>query len=492
MIDAVRNFLVTLARTLRVADLIDVVLVAFFLYVIFSWVRRSMSQSAVRGIGVLLAIFAGVYLSARFFEMYLIEQVTTVIFAVILLAAIVAFQADLRRMFDRTGTWVFSWRSSSAPSEVSTVDLLVEAVAELAEARTGALIAIRGAEPWDHHIQGGIELGGAISPPLLYSLFDHRTPGHDGALLIEGNQITKFAVHLPLAMHLPRASRYGGTRHAAALGLAEVCDAFVVVVSEERGTVSAAREGVITELEAASELKERLGQFWQEHYGEDQLRGTWLSRRSGWAAALSLVLSTLLWFLFAYSPEMVYRSFDVPVEYRDVPPNWMIQEGPATAHVTLSGPDQAFRSVDPGQLAIAFSLAQPQDGENELTVDRSDLDLPEQLTLDRVDPRTVRVVARPLTSTVLPVHIPSQGRLPDSLQLIALRAEPDSVTVLMPKGDTYKRVITEPVHLDSVRQTTALKRSLMLPDNVRLPDRKTAAVTVYVTVQSTSAGSSGP
>lgn len=119
----------------------------------------------------------------------------------------------------------------------------MNAASKLGEMRTGALIAVKGAEPWDHHMQGGIELGGAISLPLLFSLFDHRTPGHDGALLIEGNRVTKFAVQLPLAPIPPHVIRYGGTRHAAGLGLAEVCDAFIVVVSEERGTISLAHDG---------------------------------------------------------------------------------------------------------------------------------------------------------------------------------------------------------------------------------------------------------
>jgi diadenylate cyclase len=178
MEDTVRDFVVNVTRTLRIADLIDVVLVAFFLYVFMSWMRQSISQSTARGLSVLLALFAGVYLLARFFEMYLIGQVSTILLAIILLAAIVAFQSDLRRLFDRTGAWLFSWGDAPAMLGGSIVNALVESVAYLAEARSGALIAIRGAEPWDRHIQGGVELNGSLSPPLLYSLFDHRTPGH--------------------------------------------------------------------------------------------------------------------------------------------------------------------------------------------------------------------------------------------------------------------------------------------------------------------------
>ncbi len=484
MIDSMRWSVINLISALRTTDLIDVLLVAFFLFVLFSWIMRSMSRSAVRGIGVLLAILAGVFLSARFLELYLIGQVTTVLLFAILLAAIVAFQADWRRMFDRTGTWLFSRRSSPVSSGTLSVDLLVNAASKLGEMRSGALIAVKGAEPWDHHMQGGIELGGAISLPLLFSLFDNRTPGHDGALLIEGNTVTKFAVQLPLAPIPPHVSRYGGTRHAAALGLAELCDAFVVVVSEERGSISVAQEGAIVELEDPSQLRERLGPFWQKHYGvTDRFQGRWWNRRSLWTAALSLGVSALMWILFAYSPEVVYRSFDVPIEYWNVPPNWRIQEGPNTVRVRLSGPDHAFRLVDPAQLAVTLLLDQPQDGENRLTIDRSNLNIPDQITLDGVDPEVVKVRAWPLTPTLLPVHVPSRGRLPDSLELVSLRAEPDSVTVLLPEGRSPSRLVTEPVPLDSVSQTGSIKRGLVLPDGVLLPDQRTAEVTVHITVR---------
>jgi hypothetical protein len=338
-------------------------------------------------------------------------------------------------------------------------------------------------------MQGGVELGGRLSPPLLYSLFDHRTEGHDGALLLEGDQVTCFAVHLPLATHLPRESQYGGTRHTAALGLAEVCDAFVIVVSEERGTINVAQGGTITEMASAAQLKEHLRSFWQEHYGEAaSLRESWWSQRSVQTAALSVALSVLLWWGFAYSPETVYRSFEVPIEYHDVPPNWQIQGASSTAQVTLSGPNSTFRSIDPSQLAIAFSMEEPAEGTSELAVNRSNLELPEEVTLESVDPATVQVQAHLLTSYVLPVSVPTSGALSDSLRLVGLRVEPDSVTVIAPRGSDYDQIVTEPVRLDSIRQTTSLERPLMREEDMRFPEDGPSAVTVHVTVGTRSQG----
>ena len=149
----------------------------------------------------------------------------------------------------------------------------------------------------------------------------------------------------------------------------------------------------------------------------------------------------------------------------------------------LSGPDHAFRLVDPAQLAVTLVLDQPLDGENRLTIDRSNLNSPDQITLDSVDPEVVAVRAWPLTPTLLPVHVPSRGRLPDSLELVSLRVEPDSVTVLIPEGRSPSQLVTEPVSLDSVGQTGSVKRALVLPDGVSLPDQRTAEVTVHITVR---------
>jgi uncharacterized protein (TIGR00159 family) len=477
--DAVANLLLSL----RVADLVDMFVVACLLYLMLSWMRRSMSQPALRGVGVVVAIFAVLYFPARYFEMYLIEQATGVLFGILVLVSVVVFQSDFRRMLNRCGQWLFSWSDSVQASSTSTVDTLVEITTQLAETSTGALIAIRGNDPWDHHMQGGIELGGRMSPPLLYSLFDHRTAGHDGALLLEGDTAMRFGVHLPLATRLPRESQYGGTRHTAALGLAEVCDAFVIVVSEERGTVSVAQGGTITEVGSAAELKERLDAFWQEHYGDaTSLRESWWSQSSVQTAVLSVALSALLWWGFAYSPETVYRSFEVPIEYHNVPSNWRIEGEVSMAQVTLSGPHSAFRATDLDQLAIAFSMEEPAEGTRELAVNGRNLDLPEEITLESADPAAIRVEARPLTSYVLPVSVPLDGELTDSLRLVELQVEPDSVTVIAPEGVNVNQIVSEPVRLDSIHQTTTLERPLVRQENLRFPDEGSSIVTVRVIV----------
>lgn len=471
-------------RTLRVADFVDILLVAFLFYVLLWWMRRDLSASARRGVGVVMAIFVSLYLPVRYFEMYLIGRVIEVLFALILLVAIVVYQSDLRRMLNRAGTWLFTRRPTS-DSEASPVDQLVEAVTKLAEAYTGALIAIRGREPWDQHVRGGVELDGDVSPPLLYSIFDPKTDGHDGAVLLEGDQITTFAAELPLPNEQPAESKYGGTRHSAAVGLSEVCDALVVVVSEERGAISVAQNGQLVEMETPMELKERLDAFWETYYEDSSqdVKSFW-SWPSLQTALLSVVLSIALWFMFAYSPNPVYRSYDVPIEYRNVPSDWRLEDPPNTVRITLSGPEHVFQTMEPAEMRAALSLAKPQEGINRMRIDEENLQLPEQVNLDSVDPRTVQVEAQPLQATLLPVSVPTQGAVPDSLLLDSIQLAPDSVTVLFPESRSYTEVVTEPVTLDSISETTTFTRSVVQPEDIRFPDEEGREIKVQVTVRS--------
>ena len=469
---------------LRIADLVDIALVAFLLFIAFWWLRRQLSESALRGIGAVTIFFLGLYLPARVFQMYMVEQISQLLILSAFLATIVIFQSDLRRLVYNAGTRLFGQSPPSPQTDASGIDVIVESMDKLAENRTGALVAIRGREPWDHYVTGGVELNGVLSTPLLYSIFDPDTEGHDGAVLLEGPSVLAFAAHLPLAEQLPSESQYGGTRHSAALGLSEVCDALVIAVSEERGTISIARNGVLRTLDNAAELKDELRQFWETNYsGASGRKHTWETTTVFLSAFFAVGLSVLLWVSFVYNPETVYRSYDVPIEYHDVPDNWTLDGGTSTARVTVSGPEQAFQLIDPSDLAIVFSLSSSSPGSTELTVDESTLDLPSQLHLANAEPRTIQVTTRPLQPRTVPVVAQTDGSVPDSLQLTDVTTTPDSITTLIPEGDDHEQLVTAPVVLDSIRTETTVERTLILPGSLRLPEDSPRSVDVHVTVR---------
>ncbi|HEV2121373.1 MAG TPA: diadenylate cyclase [Chloroflexota bacterium] len=486
MPESLRTFFTDLAHNLRLAAVVDVALLAAFLYVFIAWIRQDTSRGASGRALTFTLLFVLVYSLATIFQLYLVGRLLEVLLIAFLVAAVVLFQMDLRRLLDRIGSWSFFRRPLNGREAPEVVDILTETAANLAEQHTGALIAIRGREPWARLLRGGVRLEGRLSQPLLISIFDDSSPGHDGVVLLEGDCVTHFAVHLPLTENLPEVSRFGGTRHAAALGLAEQCDALVIVVSEERGTISVAEGEHITELASASELKERLTYFWQRHYGQGRAAQ---GRQNLWrrlqTAALALSLSAVLWLLFAYNPEVAYRTFVIPVEFLNVSSEWALTEiEPAEVQVALTGTQQAFRSLDPSQLVMSFDMQGTQEGDSIFTVGESNLQLPAGLHLYNAEPDSVRVDMQRLVRRWVPVRVQTSGALPDSLELVVLQAEPDSILLTLPANtDPPDSVVTQPLDLREVTRSTTLQQPLVLPPRLESAAEQTQEVRVTLGVR---------
>lgn len=486
MPDVLRLFSSELLPNFRLADVIDIALVAAFMYVLITWVRESTSRSASRRTLAVVGTVAVVYAIAQMLELYLVEQLIEVLALVFAVAAGIAFQSDIRRLIDRFGAGgrnALSDRSSSA----SAVNTLVEACARMADQRTGALIALRGREPWDRYVEGGIRLDGVVSLPLLVSTFNPQAPGHDGAVLMQGNRVLKFGAHLPLSSRLPESSRYGGTRHAAAQGLSEHCDAFVIVVSEERGVVSFAHDGKLRPLSSAADLKGHLEAFWVEHYGDAQATTkAWYARRHIQTALLASATAVILWFAVAYRPEVRTRTFTVPVELRDLGPYVRLRDaGESEVRVTLTGPEQAFRLLDPTRLVATFDASGVNEGLEVFRVTEDVLNLPPDINLSSAQPDTFHVRSRRIDYLV-PVVVDEMGELPDGVRLVGITTDPDSVRVVL--TDTTAEApdairLTTPVDLSTIRRTTTVQGALQPAPGTELPEGQSRTVNLRVEVE---------
>ena len=148
-------------------------------------------------------------------------------------------------------------------------------------------------------IENGIPLGGKISRELLLSIFDASSPGHDGAVIITGDRVRMFGVHLPLARKAEAVKNYG-TRHRAALGLAERSDALIIIVSEEKGIISLAEKGEIMIISEENDLAFRIHDFLRSHLLEESDSKTkWLPQGNIKEKLAALAVAVLLWFVLA-------------------------------------------------------------------------------------------------------------------------------------------------------------------------------------------------
>ncbi|MCG8591225.1 MAG: diadenylate cyclase [Proteobacteria bacterium] len=382
---------------LEFSDLIDVVLVAALLWLGLVWLQTTRVRLALVG----FAVAGAVYALASELRLELTARILQGFSAVFVLVVIVVFQDDLRRFFEGIGASLSgSWRRRSRRDPI---DAIVRAVRQLAEARMGALLVFPGLEPLARHVEGGIPLDGRVSEPLLLSLFDKHSAGHDGAIVIQGSRVERFAAHLPLSTH-HEAVGTRGTRHASALGLAERCDALCVVVSEERGTVAVARDGRLRVLGRPLELAEELRAFAARVTPETETRIPPVLPRvaARWREGLvSFGVATVLWFLAIPGAAVGEYTIAVPIQVDNLPEGYSVQTiEPEEVSITLRGRRRDLLFATGGDVDIHVDAWLVQLGRRTFQLADDTVSHPEGLEVVSISPSRVRLsVASPPAPT---------------------------------------------------------------------------------------------
>jgi len=362
-------------------DLIDIAMIAGFGWLAIRYVRTTRARPALLGLGVLTVV----YFIARGLELRLTASLLQGFFAVVVLILVVVFQEDLRRVFEQLGTWRRGRPEISAES--ATLDQLVRSMSHLAATNTGALVIVSGQDPLDRHLEGGIPLFGRMSEPLLLSLFDKHSPGHDGAALLRGSVIERFALHLPLSANHSEIGP-GGTRHAAALGLAERCDATCIVVSEERGTISVARDGQIRTLARVEDLVGEL----QSLYQTSPQSQAWWRGRVGLDAAIAGIGALVLWMVLVPGSDVSEKRVSARVEIANLPKEWVLQSvEPPSVEVVLHGLRRDLLLADPDRVSVSIDAYLARMGRRSYSVSADDVQKPSALSVVSVEPDRVKI-----------------------------------------------------------------------------------------------------
>ncbi|MCI6082582.1 diadenylate cyclase CdaA [bacterium] len=236
-------------RVFGLRDVIDIAVVALAMYQIFVFARKSRAGQLVRGL-LLLFIF---YALANLMELRTVRWVLTSVMQIGFIAAIVLFQPELRRTLERIGQstnlakMMFSTRKQDPTLRgawQSAVVAICDAAEQLSDTRTGALMVLERVNNLDEIIRTGTPLSADVIPEMLGTIFYEGTPLHDGAVIIRDGRIVSAGCVLPLSNNLEMGKDMG-TRHRAGLGMSENSDAIIVVVSEETGIISLAKNGVL-------------------------------------------------------------------------------------------------------------------------------------------------------------------------------------------------------------------------------------------------------
>ncbi|MBQ7148518.1 MAG: diadenylate cyclase CdaA [Pseudobutyrivibrio sp.] len=231
------------------------------MYHLLVWVKNSRVWMLIRGVLIIMLFFV----IAAIFQMNTILWLGERLVSVAVTVLIVVFQPELRRALEQIGrrkiTSIFTWnilKTASKRFDDSTIVGLVTACYEMGAVKTGALIVVENDMQLTEFERTGIGIDALVTRQLLINIFEKNTPLHDGAVIVRGDRVVSATCYLPLSDNMA-LSKDLGTRHRAAVGISEVSDSLTIVVSEETGTVSYAREGRIVrdvkEDELIAELK---------------------------------------------------------------------------------------------------------------------------------------------------------------------------------------------------------------------------------------------
>ena len=229
-----------LLATMGIADIIDILLVAYLIYKAIWFVRRTNSYNLAKGILVFLIVM----LVANLFRLKMISYVLRKAAELGLIALVILFQPELRRLLERMGSSFSASRSQSGTEMESAIAHTVLACTEMSKSRTGVLIVCERKILLNEVLRSGTTLDAAVSSELLKNIFFVKAPMHDGAVIIRNGRIGGAGCMLPLSKNV-NLSRDLGMRHRAGIGMSENSDAVVVIVSEETGSISVAIGGML-------------------------------------------------------------------------------------------------------------------------------------------------------------------------------------------------------------------------------------------------------
>jgi len=467
-------------RNFRILDLLDIAIISVMISALLIWFKNRATRFVFLGITLLGVI----YILARFFQLYLTTVVLQAFFAILLFVLVVIFQEDLRRFFERIGLLGrFRKKIFTVTTFSESAEIIAETTAALAHKRIGALIVIQGEDPLDRHLTGGSNIDGLLSQPLLESIFDPHSIGHDGAVLVDGNRVMRFGCHLPLSAN---AARHGnlGLRHSAALGLSERSDAICIVVSEERGTISLAREERIQEIANASALRIELETFFEKRMPLSKPTPilNWLKKNQR-EKVLAIILAGILWVVFGYQRETIGRDFVVPIEYVNTPVEWVLEEPKVMeVKILLMGPTQAFQLLHPETMRVSVDLAQLRPGTQEIILTQDMIKAPSNLSVASISPGRIKITTSRLLRLTVPIEVLTENNPPREMSVQGITASPPEAQVLIPRRLRGKkiRVMTEPIDLSLLDVQSVFTPPLRYPPDIQFAGGKAPMVRVVV------------
>jgi uncharacterized protein (TIGR00159 family) len=459
---------------------VDIVLIAAGLFFLYHTLLRLGTWRIVAGI----MLVAFLFLIANFLDLKGLEWIFGNFSQVAVIALVVIFQPELRKIFERA---VSVRRSEIRDAGADLSHMIVDSLIKLAVQRRGAIVVFPGKESVQEWLAGGFKLDARPSMPLIMSIFDPNSPGHDGALIIQKGKFTRFGVRLPVSQSSKLPDDLG-TRHHAAMGLAEKSDALVIVVSEERGKISIFDKGKFRQVDDPEKLAGAIISHWKHtssypfEFPEGRKRWLVLSQMF-----VSLALAVFFWSaLMIAQGEMLEKVVTVPVEYTASPANLiLVGDKQKEVRLHLAGSKSDLDSIHPAELNVKIDLSKAVPGKQIFLISGENLRLPKDIKLLDMVPSSMELILAAMVEQEFNIKPQLVGKLPAGLKVIKIEVIPQKVKALSPKADGKSKaieVITTPIYLESIYNDTSLFCKIIAPPAVQPVDKRWPDVEVVIKV----------
>jgi len=375
--------IINLLYELHWYDVLDILVVTYLLVWLYSWVKGTRAFRILLGLGLLALI----YFWAQYLGLFLTGRVFEWLSQAILILVIVIFAGEIRQVLERLNPLKIIGHNGSHAS--GYLDEAVSAVEYLARHRIGAILVFELGDRLRELVRSGIALNGDVQREILISIFQPQAPTHDGAVWIRDGRILEVAVFLPISQaDLPLKF---GSRHRAAVGITELSDAVVVVVSEERGEFSLAEHGVLQPIgdpdQLARELKDRLHPT--PLISHPTWRGVFL--RDWKVKLLSLFLITSVWFAFA-ARQPSEAVIGVSILYMNLPEGVRVASTSANrVSLRLTGPRRSVVSITPSNLLFRVDLSRVNLGNNVVPLRTDQVTVPPDVRVTEIEPQLLQI-----------------------------------------------------------------------------------------------------
>jgi diadenylate cyclase len=442
---------------IRWQDIVDITLISYILFRLYVVFRGTNAFRVLIGLSLLwffqrISVFLGLILTS-----WAIQGITAVAAFII----IVVFREEIRNVLQAKNLKAIIWGLSYKPVN-TPVEIIAESIYDLSQRRCGALIVFPGKNDLSDIAQSGIPWRGLVSKEMILSIFWPDNPVHDGAAIIRDDRITDVGVILPLSYRNDLPSYYG-TRHRAALGLAEKSDALIIIVSEESGKILSVKGSQITVMRN----KEQLERILDEHVGGLEKQGGYQKREKleiAIAALVCVLLVTSVWHSFSRGLETL-TTLEIPVEYVNLPPGMEILDTSVnTVNLRLSGSGTLIKSIRPEQVKVSVDLSKAVTGDNVFTITNENVSQPPGIFLRDIKPQVVEVTLDVLVKKELPIQVDWVGKLPENLILAESEVNPERVEIIGGRRilKNISTIYTEKVSLDRIKTTNTITVKLAL------------------------------